>query len=63
MLNENQLKLLQHLARFNLLDYPSCLDMLSNDGGGDRTALSYTFRPLTKNRYVSKDKRDRKSVV
>lgn len=57
MLNENQLKLLRHLARFNLLDYPSCLDMLNNDGGSDRTALSYAFRPLTKNRYVSKDKR------
>lgn len=33
MLNENQLKLLRHLSRFNLLDYPSCLDMLNNDGG------------------------------
>lgn len=43
MLNENQLKLLRHLARFNLLDYPSCLDMLNNDGGSDRTALSYAF--------------------
>lgn len=49
MLNENQLKLLQHLARFNLLDYPYCLDILNNDGGSDRTALSYAFRPLTKN--------------
>ena len=39
MLNENQLKLLRHLSRFNLLDYPSCLDMLNNDGGIDRTAL------------------------
>ena len=48
MLNENQLKLLRHLSRFNLLDYPSCLDMLNNDGGSDRTALSYAFRPLTK---------------
>ena len=48
MLNENQLKLLRHLSRFNLLDYPSCLDMLNNDGGSDRTVLSYAFRPLTK---------------
>ena len=63
MLNENQLKLLRHLARFNLLDYPSCLDMLNNDGGSDRTALSYAFRPLTKNRYVSKDKRGCVSIL
>lgn len=63
MLNENQLKLLQHLVRFNLLDYPSCLDILNNDGGSDRTALSYAFRPLTKNRYVSKDKRGCVSIL
>lgn len=63
MLNENQLKLLRHLARFNLLDYPSCLDMLNNDGNSDRTALSYAFRPLTKNRYVSKDKRGCVSIL
>ena len=50
MLNENQLKLLRHLSRFNLLDYPSCLDMLNNDGGSDRTARSYAFRALPKNR-------------
>ena len=63
MLNENQLKLLRHLSRFNLLDYPSCLDMLNNDGVSDRTALSYAFRPLTKNRYVSKDKRGCVSIL
>lgn len=63
MLNENQLKLLRHLARFNLLDYPSCLDMLNNDGSSDRMALSYAFRPLTKNRYVSKDKRGCVSIL
>ena len=63
MLNENQLKLLRHLSRFNLLDYPSCLDMLNNDGGSDRTALSYVFRPLTKNWYVSKDKRGCVSIL
>ena len=56
MLNENQLKLLRHLARFNLLDYPSCLYMLSTNENESRTALSYAFRPMTKNRYVSKDK-------
>ena len=51
MLNENQLKLLRHLARFNLLDYPSCLDMLNNDGGSDRTALSYTWAIKNTERY------------
>ena len=63
MLNENQLKLLWHLARFNLLDYPSCLDMLSTNENESRTALSYAFRPLTKNRYVSKDKRGCVSIL
>lgn len=55
MLHENQLKLLRHLVRFNLLDYQDCLDMLDTEGHGDRTALSYVFRPLTKNNYISKD--------
>ena len=63
MLNENQLKLLRHLARFNLLDYPSCLDMLSTNENESRTALSYAFRPLTKNRYVSKNKRGCVSIL
>lgn len=56
MLHENQLKLLHHLARFHQLAYEDCLAMLDVDGTGDRTALSYVFRPLTKNRYVSKRK-------
>lgn len=55
-LHENQLKLLRHLARFNLLDYPDCLKLLDTEGTGDRTALSYAFRPLTKNGYLSKRK-------
>lgn len=55
-LRNNQLKLLYHLARFNLMDYQDCLDMLDTEGTGDRTALSYAFRPLTKNKYVSKRK-------
>lgn len=54
MLHENQLNLLRHLARFNLLAYEDCLTMLDVDGTGDRTALSYAFRPLTKHKYVSK---------
>lgn len=54
MLHENQLKLLRHLARFNLLAYEDCLTMLDVDETGDRIALSYAFRTLTKNKYVSK---------
>jgi len=55
-LHENQLKLIRHLARFNLLDYPSCLELLNTEGTADRVALSYAFRPLTKNGYLSKRK-------
>ena len=55
-LHDNQLQLLRHLARFNLMDYPDCLDLLDTTGTGDRVALSYAFRPLTKNKYVSKRK-------
>ena len=39
MLHENQSKLIRHLARFNLMDYQDCLDMLDTEGVGDRTAL------------------------
>ena len=53
-LHDNQLKLLRHLARFNLMDYLDCLDLLDTAGTGNRMALSYAFRPLTKNSYVSK---------
>lgn len=63
MLHENQLKLLHHLARFNLMDYQDCLDMLDTEGVGDRTALSYVFRPLTKNKYLSKDENDCVSIL
>lgn len=55
-LHNNQLDLLQHLAKFNLLDYLDCLELLDTDGTDDRAALSYAFRPLTKNGYVSKRK-------
>lgn len=41
---------------FNLLDYESCLEQLKTEAKTDRTALSYAFRPLTKNGYVSKRK-------
>ena len=55
-LHENQLKLIRHLARFNLLDYAGCLHMLDMAGTGDKVALSYAFRPLTKNKYITKRK-------
>lgn len=55
-LHENQLSLLQHLARYHLMDYQDCLNLLDTEGSGNRTALSYAFRPLTKNGYVTKRK-------
>lgn len=55
-LRENQLHLLRHLTLFGLLDYPACLNILDTDKTGERRALSYAFRPLTKNRYLSKRK-------
>lgn len=53
-LHENQLKLIYHLARFNLLDYPHCLELLKTEDVSDRVGLSYTFRPLTKNGYLAR---------
>lgn len=62
-LHDNQLQLLQHLTRFNLLDYGGFLEMLDVDGTGDHTALSYVFRPLTKNKYLSKRKDGSVSIL
>lgn len=53
-LQNYQLKLIRHLARFQLLDYSGCLRILDVAGTDDRVALSYAFRPLTKNGYLSK---------
>jgi len=55
-LHDNQLYLLQHLSQFEVLDYPSCLRMLDENGKRDCVKLSYAFRPLTKNKYVVKRK-------
>lgn len=55
-LHDNQLKLLRHLARFNLLDYQGCLDLLETTDKTDKVELSYAFRPLSRNGYVSKRK-------
>ncbi len=56
-LHHNQLLLIRHLIRFNSLDYESCLNILDTDNTHDKIALSYQFRPLTKNDYVSKNKK------
>ena len=62
-LHDNQLRLIRHLIRFNTLDYPSCLDVLDIEGTGNRVALSYVFRPLTKNDYIVKNKNGIVSVL
>lgn len=62
-LHENQLKLIRHLARFNLLDYASCLHLLDTEGTGDQVKLSYAFRPLTKNKYITKRKDGSVSIL
>lgn len=53
-LKPNQLELIQHLCQFNTLDYASCLQLLDTANTGDKNAMSYVFRPLTKNKYISK---------
>ena len=62
-LHENQLKLIRHLARFNLLDYASCLHLLDTEGTRDQVVLSYAFRPLTKNKYITKRKDGSVSIL
>lgn len=62
-LHENQLKLIRHLIRFNSLDYNTCLEILDTENTGDRIAMSYAFRPLTKNKYISKNKKDVVSIL
>lgn len=62
-LHENQLRLIWHLCRFSLLDYESCLYLLDTEETGDRVALSYAFRPLTKNKYLSRQKNGAVSVL
>jgi hypothetical protein len=50
------LALIRHLAQFKTLDYQSCLRLLDTENSGDKTALSYEFRPLIRYKYVSKHK-------
>ena len=56
MLKDNQEILIRHLIRFHILDYESCLQVLDTENTGDKVALSYVFRPLTKQKYIIKDK-------
>ena len=56
MLKDNQEKLIRHLIRFHVLDYESCLQVLDTENTGDKVALSYVFRPLTKQKYIIEDK-------
>ena len=55
-LHENQLNLILHLIRLNILSYEDCLKFLDTENTGDMIAMSYVFRPLTKNGYVVKGK-------
>lgn len=55
-LHQNQLDLILHLIRLNIMTYEDCLRMLDTENTGDMIAMSYAFRPLTKNGYVSKNK-------
>lgn len=62
-LHENQLNLIRHLVRFNLMAYEDCLSFLDTEKTGNKIALSYAFRPLTKNKYLSKNKKGVVSVL
>ena len=56
MIKDNQETLIRHLIRFHILDCESCLQVLDTENTGDKVALSYVFRPLTKQKYIIKDK-------
>ena len=55
-LHKNQLNLILHLIRLNVMAYEDCLKFLDTENTGDMVAMSYVFRPLTKNGYVAKSK-------
>ena len=55
-LHENQLALILHLIRMTIMTYQDCLKFLDTENSGDMIAMSYFFRPLTKNGYVAKNK-------
>jgi len=60
---DNQEVLIRHLIRFHILDYESCLQVLDTENTGDKVALSYVFRPLTKHKYIVKDKNGIVSIL
>ena len=62
-MKHNQEILIRHLIRFHILDYESCLQVLDEENTGDRAALSYMFRPLTKHKYIIKDKNGIVSIL
>ena len=62
-MKDNQEKLIRHLIRFHILDYESCLQVLDTENTGDKVALSYVFRPLTKHKYIIKDKNGIVSIL
>ena len=53
MLKDNQEVLIQHLIRFHILDFENCLQVLDTENTGDKVAMSYVFRPLTKRHLFS----------
>ena len=55
-MKDNQKTLIRHLIRFHILDYESCLNVLDTENINDKVTLSYMFRPLTKHKYIIKDK-------
>ena len=55
-LHENQLNLILHLIHLTIMRYEDCLRMLDTENTGDMIAMSYVFRPLTKNGYLAKNK-------
>ena len=62
-MKNNQEILIRHLIRFHILDYESCLQVLDTENTGDKVALSYVFRPLTKHKYIIKDKNGIVSIL
>ena len=63
MIKDNQEVLIRHLIRFHILDYESCLQVLDTENTGDKVALSYVFRPLTRNGYIARNKDNIVSVL
>lgn len=56
-LHENQVNLIRHIIWFNIMAYEDCLKFLDAENTGDMVAMSYAFRPLTKNGYLGKNEK------